>query len=80
MCKETIESAAKSVNGVLKAIWDVDKKKIDVSYDDLKTNEMEIHKAIASSGYDTETLKGNASAYKDLPECCQYVRDMKMHQ
>ncbi|OSY87559.1 heavy metal transporter [Tenacibaculum holothuriorum] len=80
MCKNTIEKAATSVDGVASANWDVDKKKIDVSFDDTKTNAMAIHKAIASSGYDTEKVAGNEEAYKNLPGCCQYDHEMAMNQ
>ncbi len=80
MCKNTIEKAANSVEGVVSANWSVDHKKIEVSFDDTKTNEMNIHKAIAASGYDTEKLAGDTEAYKSLPSCCQYSRNMKMNQ
>jgi copper chaperone CopZ len=80
MCKKTIEKAAHSVEGVHEAIWDKGKKKIAVSFDASKTNEMEIQKAIAASGYDTEKVKGELSAYDKLPGCCQYDRDMEMNQ
>ena len=33
MCKTTIEKAANGVAGVANATWDVDQKKIDVSFD-----------------------------------------------
>ena len=80
MCKSTIEKAANSVEGVASANWDVDKKKIDVSFDDTKTDAMTIHKAIAASGYDTEKVAGSEEAYKDLPGCCQYDHEMMMNQ
>ncbi|GAB7256865.1 heavy-metal-associated domain-containing protein [uncultured Winogradskyella sp.] len=80
MCKSTIEKAANSVEGVASANWDVDKKKIDVSFDDTKTDAMAIHKAIAASGYDTEKVTGSEEAYKDLPGCCQYDHEMAMNQ
>ena len=80
MCKKTIEKAANGIDGVAKATWDVDKKKIDVSFDDSKTNEMAIHKAIAVSGYDTEKVSGDEEAYKNLPGCCQYDHEMMMNQ
>ncbi|MBB3125031.1 copper chaperone CopZ [Mesoflavibacter sabulilitoris] len=80
MCKSTIEKAANSVEGVASANWDVDKKKIDVSFDDTKTDAMTIHKAIAASGYDTEKVAGDEEAYKNLPGCCQYDHDMAMNQ
>jgi copper chaperone CopZ len=80
MCKNTIEKAANSVNGVANATWDVDKKKIDVTFDDAKTDDMAIHKAIAASGYDTEKMEGSEDAYKNLPGCCKYDHEMMMNQ
>ncbi len=80
MCKTTIEKAANSVEGVAEANWDVDKKKIDVSFDETKTDVMSIHKAIAASGYDTEKVAGDLEAYKNLPGCCKYDHEMEMNQ
>ena len=80
MCKKTIEKAVNAVDGVTKAVWDVDKKKIDVSFDDSKTDEMAIHDAIAASGYDTEKVPGDLNAYNNLPGCCQYDHEMAMNQ
>ena len=80
MCKNTIEKAANNVKGVGSANWDVDKKKIDVTFDNTKTNAMEIHKAIAASGYDTEKVEGSEEAYENLPGCCQYDHEMMMNQ
>jgi copper chaperone CopZ len=78
MCKSTIEKAANAVEGVSKAIWSVDEKKIDVSFDDSKTDAMSIHTAIAASGYDTEKVLGSEDAYENLPGCCKYDHEMKM--
>tara|TARA_B100000809_G_scaffold251920_1_gene285988 strand:- start:4507 stop:4941 length:435 start_codon:yes stop_codon:yes gene_type:complete len=80
MCKKTIEKAANSVDGVNSATWDVDKKKINVSFNDHKTNLLSIYKAIAASGYDTEKVIGNENAYKSLPGCCKYDQEMIMNQ
>lgn len=80
MCKSTIEKATNGLEGVSKAVWDVDKKKMDVSFDASKTNEMAIHNAIANSGYDTEKMSSNQEAYNKLPSCCQYDHDMMMNQ
>ena len=80
MCKSTIEKAANNVDGVATAAWDVDKKKIAVSFDESKTNEMAIHKAIAASGYDTEKAIGDLDAYDNLPGCCKYDHTMEMNQ
>lgn len=78
MCKKNIETAANSVEGVVIANWDIDLKKIDVKFDDTKTDEKAIHKAIAASGYDTDQVAGNEDAYKNLPQCCQFDHTMEM--
>lgn len=80
MCKETIETVALTVEGVSKASWSVDKKNIEVSFDTNTTNDIAIHNAIAASGYDTDKVSGNETAYKNLPNCCQYDRNMVMNQ
>ena len=79
MCKSTIETAAKGVEGVASATWDVNKKNITVSFDDSKTDAMAIHTAIAASGYDTENVVGNEAAYEGLPGCCKYDHEMAMN-
>jgi mercuric ion binding protein len=78
MCKSTIEKAAKSVDGVKKANWDVDSKVITVSYNNDKTNTDAVQKAIAASGYDTSDFKGDDVAYKSNAKCCQYDRSMEI--
>lgn len=80
MCKKTIEKAALSVEGVSSAKWDREKKKIDVSFDKTKTDEIAIHKAIAASGYDTDKVASVKEAYGKLPGCCQYDHEMEMNQ
>ena len=80
MCKKTIEKAALGVEGVSSAKWDREKKKINVSFDSSKTDELTIHKAIAASGYDTEKVNAPEEAYNSLPGCCLYDKDMVMNQ
>jgi copper chaperone CopZ len=78
MCKNTIEKAVNSLEGISKANWDRLRKKIDVSFDATKTNLDEVHKAIANSGYDTDKLNGSVDAYNNLPGCCKYDHSMEM--
>ncbi|WP_435313219.1 heavy-metal-associated domain-containing protein [Cellulophaga fucicola] len=78
MCKSTIEKAAKSVEGVSSANWDVKKKQITIAFNGDKTNEEALHNAIAASGYDTEKSVGSEDAYKELPACCKYDHEMAM--
>ncbi len=72
LCKEQIEKAAKSVNGVKSAVWDVNSKKIQVEYDSMETNSDAIQKAIAKTGHDTDKFKASNEGYNQLPECCLY--------
>ena len=72
MCKERIETAAKSVSGVASAEWDVESKIMKVNFDGAKTNSDNIQKAITMAGHDTEKYKAPDNVYKELPECCLY--------
>ncbi|MCK9398465.1 MAG: efflux RND transporter periplasmic adaptor subunit [Bacteroidales bacterium] len=72
MCKERIEKAAKSVQGVSSADWDVKTKKIHVEYDNALADLNTIHMAIAQAGHDTEKFKASDEVYNNLPECCLY--------
>ena len=74
MCKERIETAAKSVAGVTLAEWSAETKQLHVSFDKGKTNIDYIQKAIAKAGHDTEKYKAPDDVYKALPECCLYER------
>jgi len=75
MCKETIETAAKGVEGVHTAEWNKKTKTFKVSYMANKTDLPTIHKAIAAAGYDTELEKASADVYNKLPDCCHYDRN-----
>ena len=70
-CQKHIETAAKGA-GADKAKWDKKTKVLTVTYDASKTSNDAIQKKIASVGYDTEKYTGDAKAYKELDECCQY--------
>ncbi|PXY02827.1 ATPase [Marinifilum breve] len=74
MCEKTIETAAKSVDGVSMADWDKKTKVIKVSFDTEKTSLDAIHKAIAKVGYDTEKVKAKDEVYNKLHSCCKYER------
>jgi mercuric ion binding protein len=73
MCKETIEGSLKT-DGVIKADWNKDTKIMNIQFDSTKITLNDIHKKIASVGYDTEKMKGDDKAYANLHECCQYER------
>ncbi len=72
MCKERIETAAKSVKGVSSATWDDKTKQIHVEFNDKETDLDTIQKAIAMAGHDTEKFKADNETYESLPDCCKY--------
>ena len=74
MCKKTIESALKGVDGINSASWNKSTKILDVTFDDSKTSMKKIEEKIAASGYDTQNVKANDGAYNVLKKCCQYER------
>lgn len=74
MCKDRIETAAKSVPGVEMANWEIDSKMLHLNFDSSKTSSDEIQKTIAKVGHDTEKFKAPDEVYKELPECCLYER------
>ena len=72
MCKDRIETAAKSINGVMSADWNAEKQMLHLSFNKNKTSLSKVEKAIANVGHDTEMFKANDSIYNALPECCRY--------
>lgn len=75
MCKETIETAVKSVDGIAEAEWNQKTKIMHVYFNSDKTALAKIHQAIAKAGYDTELEKANSDVYNKLPACCKYTRE-----
>lgn len=72
MCKDRIETAALSVNGVKSATWESESQMLHLDFDSAKTNLDKIQKAVAKVGHDTEKYKADDKVYKDMPECCLY--------
>nr|WP_321409246.1 heavy-metal-associated domain-containing protein [uncultured Carboxylicivirga sp.] len=77
MCEKTIEKAANSVDGVIKADWNKETKMMTLSFDSAKTSDEKVQEAIAKSGYDTEKKTAPDEAYNKLPGCCKYDRKPK---
>ena len=73
MCKTTIEKAAKKA-GASKADWDVDAKKLTVTFAAASTNLDKIQQTVAEAGYDTRDVKATDAAYNNLHACCKYDR------
>ena len=74
MCKTKIETAAKSVEGVKTARWNVVNKKMKIKFKPAITNADEIQQIIAGIGYDSEKHKATDEVYNNLHHCCKYER------
>lgn len=85
MCKNRIEKAAKSVDGVTTTDWNQETKILEVSFDESKTSVHKVQMAIAGAGHDTPMHKATDEVYNELPGCCKYDRteskkEMKGHE
>jgi len=72
-CKNKIEKSAISA-GAGYASWNKKTKKLNIRYDPSVINPVDIERAIANAGYDTQDIKASDSAYNELEKCCQYHR------
>lgn len=72
MCKDRIETTAKTVHGVKSAEWDINTKQLHLSYDKSHTDLDDVRKAIADAGHDNDKYRAPDSTYNSLPECCLY--------
>ena len=77
MCKEKIESAAKSIDGVKSAKWNSYSEKLKLKFNSELTSTNVIEKEIANIGYDTQNFKASDKSYNNLHFCCKYER--KLH-
>ncbi len=75
MCEKTIEKAGNKKK-ISKVDWDKNTKMATITYNTKKTNQDEILKRIALSGYDSDSFRAPDEAYANLPECCQYERNV----
>jgi Cu(I)/Ag(I) efflux system membrane fusion protein len=72
MCKDRIEKAALSLDGVKAADWGIESKQMAVRFDPGRVELMEIHRAIAAVGHNTDEVKAPDAVYEKLPACCLY--------
>lgn len=75
MCKKRIEKAAFSVPGVKSAVWNPEDKNLQLIVNEEKATDIEIQKAIAKVGHDTEKVKATDDDYAKLHTCCAYDRN-----
>ena len=74
LCKKRIEKAAFSVSGVKSAVWDIDTHKLNLILNEEKTTLLDVKKAVAKVGHDTDDVKATDEEYDNLHGCCKYKR------
>jgi mercuric ion binding protein len=74
MCKKRIEKAAYSVAGVKSAVWSAESQQLKIILNEQKAASLEIEKAVAKVGHDTEHVKATDEDYSNLHDCCSYDR------
>lgn len=75
MCKKRIEKAAFSVKGVKSAEWHIDDHTLHLILNEEKCSALDVKKAIAKAGHDTDEVKATQEQYNALHGCCQYERN-----
>lgn len=73
-CQKRIQKAAYSVAGVKSASWNVDTHELGLIINEEKTSILDVKKAIAKAGHDTDAVKATKEDYENLHECCLYER------
>ena len=73
-CQKRIQKAAFSVDGVKSAVWNIETHQLSVILNEEKTALLEVKKAIAKVGHDTDEVKSTNADYESLHHCCLYER------
>ena len=74
ICQSRIQKAAFSITGVKSATWSVETHQLNLILNEEKATLLDVKKAIAKAGYDTDEVKATSENYTKLPGCCQYDR------
>ena len=72
MCEKRIEKAAYSVKGVKSAEWHADHQDLHLIIDETKCSVLDVEKAIAKVGHDTQDVKATDAEYAKIHGCCKY--------
>ncbi|WP_333599459.1 heavy-metal-associated domain-containing protein [Flavobacterium sp.] len=73
-CQKRIQKAALSVSGVKSAEWHIDDHMLHLIINEEKCTVLDVKKAVAKAGHDTDEVKATVDVYDKLPGCCQYDR------
>lgn len=73
-CQKRIQKAAYSIPGVKSASWSIETHQLGLIINEEKCSLLDVKKAIAKVGHDTDELKSTKEDYDNLHACCQYER------
>ncbi|KIA87463.1 heavy-metal-associated domain-containing protein [Flavobacterium sp. AED] len=73
-CQKRIQKAAFSVSGVKSAIWNIETHQLSLILNEEKCSPLDVKKAIAKVGHDTDEVKATKEDYDNLHSCCKYER------
>ncbi|WP_264565420.1 heavy-metal-associated domain-containing protein [Flavobacterium sp. N3904] len=73
-CQKRIQKAAYSVPGVKSASWNIETHQLSLIINEEKCSLLDVKKAIAKVGHDTDSVKSTKEDYDNLHTCCQYER------
>lgn len=74
-CQKRIQKAAYTVAGVKSAIWNIETHELSLILNEEKNTALDVKKAIAKVGHDTDVVKATKEDYDNLHSCCLYVRE-----
>lgn len=74
LCQKRIQKAALSVSGVKSVTWNIETHHLNLILNENKNSVLEVKKAIAKAGHDTDEVRATDEAYKNLHSCCVYER------
>lgn len=73
-CQKRIQKAAFSVPGVKSANWSIETHQLSLILNEEKATLLDVKKAVAKIGHDTDVIKAKKDAYDNLHSCCKYER------
>ena len=74
-CQKRIQKAAFSVQGVKSVVWNIETHQLNVILNEEKCSLLDVKKAIAKVGHDTDEVKATDAVYEKLNHCCLYERN-----
>ena len=77
MCKSRIEKTLLGLDGLAIAEWDKEKKEVTVFHDPKQLSVEKMQQSLLAVGHDTGDDMATDKAYKSLPPCCKYKREVK---